>query len=251
MVLEEVVIVRQGVLINPLGWQWAMGRQPEPLLQLRQAQPLALVGALQPGDHRLISRQPAAHMQGLHHQPGSGVTITAGAQLLPEGPPALIGKQLPLVAAVQQGSGLAAQGIDQVLQIDAPGPPVPFLLVAMHPRQRTGDLAAQHQLQPVVEDPHRHPLSDQPWRHRIHDTPHLDRAGAPHLELLDVVVGKAKRRQGPQGRLLLLQPRQPGPVVLLTHRGQEDLADIDAWEAAQDLREPRIAAWRHLALCIT
>ena len=34
-------------------------------------------------------------------------------------------------------------------------------------------------------------------------------------------------------------------------RGIESVSDIDAWEAAQNLREPRIAAWRHLALCIT
>jgi len=131
---EEVVIALQGVLMNALRGQRAMGRQMEPSLQLRQAQPLALVGALQPPDHRLVTRQPATHIEGLHHHAGSGVAITAAAQLLPEGPPALIGEQLPLVAAVQQRPGLTPEGIDQVLQIDAPGPPVPFLLVAMDPR---------------------------------------------------------------------------------------------------------------------
>jgi len=158
---EEVVIALQSVLIDALGWQGPMGRQMEPSLQLRQAQPLALVSALQPAEHRLVTRQPATHIQGLHHEPGSGVTITAAAQLLPEGPPALIRKQLPLVAAVQQCPGLAPEGIDQVIQIDAPGPPVTFLLVAMHPRQLTGHLAAQQHLQPVVEDPYRYPLADQ------------------------------------------------------------------------------------------
>ena len=79
-----------------------MGRQPEALLQRRQRQPLPLVGLLEPGQHRLIARQPAAHIQRFHHQSGGGITVAAIAQLLPQLPPALIGEQLALVAAVQQ-----------------------------------------------------------------------------------------------------------------------------------------------------
>ena len=60
-----------------------MGRQPEALLQRRQRQPLTLMGLLEPGQHWLVARQPAAHIQRLDHQPGSGVTVTAVAQLLP------------------------------------------------------------------------------------------------------------------------------------------------------------------------
>jgi hypothetical protein len=85
--------------MDALGRQGAMGRQPEALLQRRQRQPLPLVGLLEPGQHRLVPRQPAAHMQCLDHQPSGGVTITAAAQLLPQLPPAFIGKQLSLVAA--------------------------------------------------------------------------------------------------------------------------------------------------------
>jgi hypothetical protein len=40
----------------------------------------------------------------------------------PEVPPALIREEVALVAAMEQGPGLGAQAIDQVLQIDAPGP---------------------------------------------------------------------------------------------------------------------------------
>lgn len=92
-----------------------MGRQPEALLQRRQRQPLPLVGFLEPDQHRLVAGQPAAHIQRLDHQSGSGITVTAVAQLLPQLPPALIGEQLPLIAAVQQRSGLAPERIDQML----------------------------------------------------------------------------------------------------------------------------------------
>ncbi len=70
-------------------------------------------------------------MQRLAHHAGGGVMGTAAAQLLP---PVLIGEQLALVAAVQQRPRLAAQGIDQMLQIDAPRPPM-ALLSAVEPHQ--------------------------------------------------------------------------------------------------------------------
>jgi hypothetical protein len=79
----EVVIALQVVLRNALRWQRAMGWQPEALLQRRQRQPLPLMGLLEPGQHRLVARQPAAHMQRLDYQAGGGVTVTAIAQLLP------------------------------------------------------------------------------------------------------------------------------------------------------------------------
>ncbi|MCX5946919.1 MAG: hypothetical protein NTY67_01595, partial [Cyanobacteria bacterium] len=61
-----------------------MGRQAEALLQPRQRQPLPLMGLLEPGQHRLVARQAAAHMQRLDHQASRGVTVTAAAQLLPQ-----------------------------------------------------------------------------------------------------------------------------------------------------------------------
>lgn len=224
-----MVIGLEGVLGNALLGNRAVGRQPETLLQLRQRQPMPRSGLLQPGEHRLVGRQAAADVEGLHHEPSCGVTVTAGAQLLPEDPPALVGEQLPLVAAVQQRPGLAAQGIDQMVQIDRPGPAVP-LNAAVQADQVAGSFAAQQHLQPVMEDPHRHLVADQPRRHGVDDPPHLDRAGAPHRELLDVVVGKAIRRQGPQRRLLLLQATQPGAVVLRRHRSNEGLVGGDRLE---------------------
>ena len=95
------------------------------------------------------------------------------------------------------------------------------LNAAVQADQVAGSFAPQQYLQPVMEDPHRHLVADQPRRHGVDDPPHLDRAGAPHRELLDFVVGKAMRRQGPQGRLLLLQAAQPGTVVLRRHLHDE------------------------------
>ena len=109
---KQVVIALQGMLGNALRGKGAMGGQSEPLLQRRQRQPLPLVGLLDPAQDRLVTGQSAAHIQGFHHQSGGGITVAAIAQLLPQLPPALIGEQLPLVAAVQQGARLAAQGID-------------------------------------------------------------------------------------------------------------------------------------------
>jgi len=157
------------------------------------------MGALQPLQNRLVTDQPAAHVQGLHDQPRSGVAIAVAAQLLPQLPPGLIRKQLTAVTAMQQRSGLAPERIDQMIQINRPGSAMALALVAMHPRQFACELAAQQDLQPIVVDPHRHLPADQGRRHRVDDFSHLDRAGAPHLDLLDVVVDKAVGRQRPQG----------------------------------------------------
>ena len=120
----------------------AAWRQPEALLQQRKRQDLALVGLLQEGEHQLKRRHPHGDIQRLDHQPSGGVAITAIAQLLPQLPPALIGEQLPLVTAVQQRPGFAPERIDQMLQINAPRPPM-ALDAAVAPRQFAGDLPAQ------------------------------------------------------------------------------------------------------------
>ena len=54
-----------------------MGRQPEALLQRRQRQPLPLVGLLEPSQHRLVTGQPAAHVERLDHQASGGITVAA------------------------------------------------------------------------------------------------------------------------------------------------------------------------------
>jgi len=80
------------------------------------------LGLLQEGEHQLKGRHPHGDVQRLNHQPGSGVTVTSGQELLPQAPPALVREQVALVAAMEQGPWFGTQAIDQVLQIDAPGP---------------------------------------------------------------------------------------------------------------------------------
>lgn len=81
-------------------------RQPEALLQLRERQGLALVGLLQEAEHQLKRRHTHGDIQRLDHQPGRAVTVTAGQELLPQAPPALIGEQVALVAAMEQSPRL-------------------------------------------------------------------------------------------------------------------------------------------------
>ena len=110
-----------------LGNDWirqsaAERRRQELWLQEREGQDWALQRLLQEGEHQLIGAHPHGDIEGLNHQPGFRVTGTTGQQARPEVPPEPVGKQLALAAAMQQCPWLGAQAIDQVLQIDAPGP---------------------------------------------------------------------------------------------------------------------------------
>ena len=100
----------------------AARRHPEALLQEREGQGLALLRLLQKGEHQLIGGHPHGDIEGLDHEPGCRITVTACKQVLPEVPPVLVREEVALVAAMEQGPWLGAQAIDQVLQIDAPGP---------------------------------------------------------------------------------------------------------------------------------
>jgi hypothetical protein len=155
-------------------------------------------------------------MEGFHHQPSGAIAIPSSQQTLPAVPPALPRKQLPLVAAVQQGPGLGPQPIDQVIQIDAPGPRA-VAAAAVDPPQLTHPRGAQVDDQPVVVQFHAHLLADQGRRHRIDHLPHLDRAGAPHPHQQKLVVSKAEGRQRLQVLQLLLVAPQPGAVEALEH----------------------------------
>ena len=77
-------------------------RHPEALLQQRERQGVALVGLLQEGEHQLKGRHPHRDIQRLNHQASSAVTVTASEQVLPEVPPALVGEEVALVAAMEQ-----------------------------------------------------------------------------------------------------------------------------------------------------
>ena len=117
-----------------------------------------------------LHQGPPAHSASLRKQPGRAIAITAGLQLLPEVQPALIRKEVALIAAMEQRSGLGSQTIDQVLQIDAPGP----LLTrdAIGAEQFADLVAAQEHHQSVVMQPHRDQAADQGGRRRVHHPPH-------------------------------------------------------------------------------
>ena len=202
-----------------IGEARATGRHAEALLQSGEGQVLATLGLLQEGEHQLKGGHPHRHIEGLNHQPGRAIAITAGQQPLPQVPPALIRKQVALVAAMQQRSGLGPQAIDQVLQIDAPG----TLLAkgAIGAGQLADPVAAEEHHQPVVMQPHRDLAADQGGRHRVHHLPHLDRAGPAHPHREQLVVGKAEGRQGSEMLEFLLVAPLPGGIEGAEHLSEQ------------------------------
>jgi hypothetical protein len=99
-----------------IGEALVAGRDAKTLLQGREGQGLAALGLLQEeGEHQLKGGHPHGHIQGLHHEAGCGITVTASEQVLPEVPPARIGEQLALIAAMEQGAGLGPQVSDDNL----------------------------------------------------------------------------------------------------------------------------------------
>jgi hypothetical protein len=177
------------------------------------------LGLLQKGQHQFKGGNPHRHIQGLDHEPGRPVAVTSGQQQLPEIPPALIREEVALVAAMEQGPGLGPQAIDQMLQIDAPGP----LLTcgAIGAWELADPVAAQKHHQPVVVQPHRDLAADQGGRHGVNDLPHLDRAGAAHPHREQLVIGKAEGRQGSEMLEFLLVAPLPGGVESAEHLNQQ------------------------------
>ena len=106
-----------------------------------------VIEVTQPTYHRW--RQQYGGMQRLDHQAGCRITVTACEQVLPEVPPALVGEEVALVAAMQQGAGLGAQAIDQVLKVNAPGPGA-MAATAIDAGQLADPVAAQIHDQPVM-----------------------------------------------------------------------------------------------------
>jgi len=202
-----------------IGEARATGRHAEALLQSGEGQVLATLGLLQEGEHHLKGGHPHRHIEGLHHQPGRAIAITAGQQLLPEVPPALIRKQVALIAAMQQRSGLGPQAIDQVLQIDAPGPLL--ARVAIGAGQLADPVAAEEHHQSVVMQPHRDLAADQCGRHRVHHLAHLDRAAPAHPHREQLVVGKAEGRQGSEMLEFLLVAPLPGGIEGAEHLSEQ------------------------------
>lgn len=78
--------------------------------------------------------------------------------------------------------------------------------------QLADPVTAQIYDQPVMVQAHRDLVANQRRRHRVDHLPYLDRAGAPHPDTEQLVVGKTKGRQGPQLLELLLVPPLPGGI---------------------------------------
>jgi hypothetical protein len=205
---------------NRIGEGTAARRHPEALLQGRQGQGFVVLRLLQESEDQLKGRHAHRHIQGLGHEPGRAIAVTASQELLPEVPPALIREEVALVAAMQQGPGLGAQAIDQVLQINAPGPRA-MAAAAIGAGQLADPVAAQIDDQPVMVQPHRDLAANQGGRHRVDNLPHLDRAGAPHPHREQLVVGKAKSRQWCQPFEFLLVAPLARSIEGAEHLGQQ------------------------------
>ena len=126
---------------------------------------------------------------------------------------------MALIAAMQQRSGLGPQAIDQVLQIDAPGPLL--ARVAIGAGQLADPVAAEEHHQSVVMQPHRDLAADQCGRHRVHHLAHLDRAAPAHPHREQLVVGKAEGRQGSEMLEFLLVAPLPGGIEGAEHLSEQ------------------------------
>ena len=127
---------------------------PKALLQTRQGQGLAVLGLLQESEYQLKRGHPHRHVQGLDHQAGCTIAVTASQELLPEVPPVLIREEVALVAAMEQRPGLGAQAIDQVLKVNAPRPRA-MAAIAIGTGKLADPVAAQIHDQPVMVQAHR------------------------------------------------------------------------------------------------
>lgn len=159
------------------------------------------MGFLQEGEHQLKGRHPHGHIQRLNQGPpahsaslriqaSSAVMVTASEQVLPEVPPALVGEEVALVAAMEQRPRFGTQAVDQVLQIDAPG----ALLagVAIGTWELANPVATEVDDQPVMVQQHRNLTANQAWRNGVDNLALLNRAGAPHPHRQQLVVRKAE-----------------------------------------------------------
>jgi hypothetical protein len=100
-------------------------------------------------------------MEGIDHHLGGLIRRQGRQQRSPQLPPARAWQEVVLQLGAQQGSGLTAQALDHMAEVDPP--PWPALASApVQPRQGLHELAAQEQIQPVVVQVHRELLADQP-----------------------------------------------------------------------------------------
>ena len=99
-------------------------------------------------------------MEGIDHDLGGLIRWQGRQQLTPQLPPGLTREKVVLQLGAQQGSGLTAQALDHMAEINATQC---FLaLLGMQPRQGFDVVAAQEQIQPVMAQVNRQLLADQP-----------------------------------------------------------------------------------------
>ena len=100
-------------------------------------------------------------MESVDHHLGGVIRRQGRQQRSPQLPPGLTREKVVLQLGSQQSSGLTAQALDHMTEVDAP--PWPALASApVQPRQGFEVVAAQEQIQPVVVQVHRELLADQP-----------------------------------------------------------------------------------------
>lgn len=142
------------------GCQPPWGPQAVVLAQGAQADVSAAQGASQIPLHTGQVVLPGSDMEGIDHHLGGLIRRQGRQQQTPQLPPALAWQEVVLQLGAQQGSGLAAQALDHMAEINAPQC---FLaLLAMQPRQGFDVVAAQEQIQPVMAQVHRELVTDQP-----------------------------------------------------------------------------------------
>jgi hypothetical protein len=119
-------------------------------------------------------------------------------------------QRLP-VTVVGQGPRLPHQSVDHV--------PIVDVLLAPPPQawQRLNQLLAVPHFQVVQVHAHLDPFADQPAVHRIDVVLHVNQAAARHGHIQPLAHLQPPRRQRPQPRLLLGQPRRPARIPLPPH----------------------------------
>jgi hypothetical protein len=116
----------------------------------------------------------------------------------------------------------------------------PLLAPATQPRQRLDPLLPIPHLQMLRIQPHLDALADQTARYRIHVVLDSDQTAAAHRHLQPLVGLQPSRRQRPQHRQLLDEPRLPSQVPLPTHFVQKRGIRLLVGKVATAAQEQRL-----------
>jgi len=181
-------------------------------------------------------------IMGQRQQPDHGAArslFTIARQQPLEG--ALIGaarEELVAIDQVEQGHGLAAQGMDDVSVIDD----VPMLAVGVrvataqrHQRRRT-----EKAFEPVVIKAHPQPMTDQARGHRIKHPLQDEAAGRGDGDDRLLIIGGPARRQRLQGRALEIETLAVARVAPPDDLVDEAAICIQVGEVARPAQQQRI-----------